>query len=380
MGFFKKLKEKIFRIKTDDEKKLEKEDKLEEKKAKKLTEAETKEIKKLQEVEAKIEQTKLVEIEKATKVEKFVTGLAKSNSNFSKALLDLNASTIKIDETYFESLEEILIMSDVSLKLTNVIIHEIKETIKRQGISDKNLISEIIVDKMFLLYANQDNLSTELNFQDGRLNVFMMVGVNGSGKTTSIAKIAAKFIKQNKKVLIAAADTFRAAAAEQLSIWAKRVGADIVTAKKENQDPASVVYETLEKAKKENYDLVIIDTAGRLQNKVNLMNELEKLNRIVEKFIEREIDEALLVLDATTGQNGISQAKAFKEVTKLSGIILTKMDGTSKGGIVLTIKDEFDIHVKFIGVGEKIDDLTEFDLDKFIYAMAKDVIETSDLT
>ncbi|WP_371246155.1 signal recognition particle-docking protein FtsY [Mycoplasmopsis agassizii] len=380
MGFFKKLKEKIFRIKTDDEKKLEKEDKLEEKKVKKLTEAETKEIKKLQEVEAKIEQTKLVEIEKATKVEKFVTGLAKSNSNFSKALLDLNASTIKIDEAYFESLEEILIMSDVSLKLTNVIIHEIKETIKRQGISDKNLISEIIVDKMFLLYANQDNLSTELNFQDGRLNVFMMVGVNGSGKTTSIAKIAAKFIKQNKKVLIAAADTFRAAAAEQLSIWAKRVGADIVTAKKENQDPASVVYETLEKAKKENYDLVIIDTAGRLQNKVNLMNELEKLNRIVEKFIEREIDEALLVLDATTGQNGISQAKAFKEVTKLSGIILTKMDGTSKGGIVLTIKDEFDIHVKFIGVGEKIDDLTEFDLDKFIYAMAKDVIETSDLT
>ncbi|PAF55504.1 signal recognition particle-docking protein FtsY [Mycoplasmopsis agassizii] len=380
MGFFKKLKEKIFRIKTDDEKKLEKEDKLEEKKVKKLTEAETKEIKKLQEVEAKIEQTKLIEIEKATKVEKFVTGLAKSNSNFSKALLDLNASTIKIDEAYFESLEEILIMSDVSLKLTNVIIHEIKETIKRQGISDKNLISEIIVDKMFLLYANQDNLSTELNFQDGRLNVFMMVGVNGSGKTTSIAKIAAKFIKQNKKVLIAAADTFRAAAAEQLSIWAKRVGADIVTAKKENQDPASVVYETLEKAKKENYDLVIIDTAGRLQNKVNLMNELEKLNRIVEKFIEREIDEALLVLDATTGQNGISQAKAFKEVTKLSGIILTKMDGTSKGGIVLTIKDEFDIHVKFIGVGEKIDDLTEFDLDKFIYAMAKDVIETSDLT
>nr|WP_318024581.1 signal recognition particle-docking protein FtsY [Mycoplasmopsis agassizii] len=353
---------------------------MEEKKVKKLTEAETKEIKKLQEVEAKIEQTKLIEIEKATKVEKFVTGLAKSNSNFSKALLDLNASTIKIDEAYFESLEEILIMSDVSLKLTNVIIHEIKETIKRQGISDKNLISEIIVDKMFLLYANQDNLSTELNFQDGRLNVFMMVGVNGSGKTTSIAKIAAKFIKQNKKVLIAAADTFRAAAAEQLSIWAKRVGADIVTAKKENQDPASVVYETLEKAKKENYDLVIIDTAGRLQNKVNLMNELEKLNRIVEKFIEREIDEALLVLDATTGQNGISQAKAFKEVTKLSGIILTKMDGTSKGGIVLTIKDEFDIHVKFIGVGEKIDDLTEFDLDKFIYAMAKDVIETSDLT
>nr|WP_243720107.1 signal recognition particle-docking protein FtsY [Mycoplasma testudineum] len=331
---------------------------------------------KLKKVQDKLAKEEQKEIEKNTKVEKFVTGLAKSNNLFSKALLDLEKNHIVLDEDYFESLEEILIMSDVSLKLTQVLLNEVKQTVRRQNIEDPKMVAEIIIDKMFLLYANQDDINTELSFDPTKMNVYMMVGVNGSGKTTSIAKIANLFIKQGKKVLIAAADTFRAAAAEQLQIWAQRVGADIVVAQKQNQDPASVVFQALEKGKNEKYDLVIIDTAGRLQNKVNLMNELEKINRIVEKFIERPIDESLLVLDATTGQNGISQARAFNEVTKLTGIVLTKMDGTSKGGIVLTIKDEFNLYVKYIGLGEKVDDLSEFDLDAFIYAMAKDVIES----
>ncbi|OYD26543.1 signal recognition particle-docking protein FtsY [Mycoplasma testudineum] len=381
MGFFKKLKDKLFTLKTDEQKLEEKNAKVEAKLAKKMAkstptrnlEDEQLKLKKVQDKLAKEEQK---EIEKNTKVEKFVTGLAKSNNLFSKALLDLEKNHIVLDEDYFESLEEILIMSDVSLKLTQVLLNEVKQTVRRQNIEDPKMVAEIIIDKMFLLYANQDDINTELSFDPTKMNVYMMVGVNGSGKTTSIAKIANLFIKQGKKVLIAAADTFRAAAAEQLQIWAQRVGADIVVAQKQNQDPASVVFQALEKGKNEKYDLVIIDTAGRLQNKVNLMNELEKINRIVEKFIERPIDESLLVLDATTGQNGISQARAFNEVTKLTGIVLTKMDGTSKGGIVLTIKDEFNLYVKYIGLGEKVDDLSEFDLDAFIYAMAKDVIES----
>ncbi|WP_036452990.1 signal recognition particle-docking protein FtsY [Mycoplasma buteonis] len=308
------------------------------------------------------------------KIEKYQTGLSNA-SNFGKKLLELQNSHTKIDENYFEDLEELLIMSDINYKLVNIIIDKIKSEIRTNQITDIKLINEIIADQLFIIYANNSVINTTLNFDDSRkTNVFIFVGVNGSGKTTSIAKVAYKYIKQGKKVLIAAADTFRAGAVNQLQVWSDRIGAKIVKPDKEGQDPASVVYKAMQKAVDENYDLVIIDTAGRLQNKINLMNELEKMIHIIQKFEASAPHESLLVLDSTTGQNGLSQAKIFKEVANLTGIVLTKLDGTSKGGIVLSIKDEYDLDVKLVGLGEKLNDLQEFDLDLFIYQMMKDII------
>ncbi|CAC13847.1 CELL DIVISION PROTEIN FTSY [Mycoplasmopsis pulmonis] len=368
MGFFKNLKDRLFKLKTKEE--LEEQKKiLEEAKLK------AKEEKKLQKIQIKLEKDQKKEIAQLESVQKFVTGLNKSNSNFSKAILELQNNHVKLDDDFFEELEEILIMSDISAKLALLIIDEIQREVKIQNIDDPKIISEIIVDKMFLIYANKSFIDINLNYQEQRMNVFLMVGVNGSGKTTSIAKIAKRYKDLQKKILIIAGDTFRAAASEQLEIWANRVGVEIFKASQKNQEPASVVYQGLEYAKNNNFDLVIIDTAGRLQNKINLMNELEKINKIINKFIGRSVDESLLVIDATTGQNGVSQARSFKEVTNLTGIVLTKMDGTSKGGIVLSIKDEFDLNVKLIGLGEKMDDLVDFDLDSFIYGMTKDLIE-----
>lgn len=352
MGFFSYLREKLFgRKKTKEEKVAQKEAEL-----------------------AKQQEQELI---KSQKLEKYSTGLSKSSSLGSK-LLTLQNKHKKIDEEYFEELEEILIMADISAKLVNAIITHIKNEVKIRDLKDPKDIGELIADQMFVIYTNKSVVDTTLNVEDGRLNVLIFIGINGSGKTTSIAKIAHKYIKEGKKVLIAAADTFRAGAVDQLSVWANRVGADIVKPVKENADPASVVYEALDKAKKENYDLLLIDTAGRLQNKVNLMKELEKMYQIIHKFDENAPHECLLVLDATTGQNGVSQAKAFSEVAKTTGIILTKMDGTSKGGIVLSIKDEFGINVKYIGLGEGLEDLQEFDLDNFIYEMTKDLMDRNE--
>ena len=222
---------------------------------------------------------------------------------------------------------------------------------------------------MFVSYAQQgDDIVNEITFQNDGPTVLLVVGVNGVGKTTTIAKLAKRYIDQNKKVLLIAADTFRAGATEQLSIWAERLGCGIVTGK-ENQDPASVAYDGVKKAKEENYDLVICDTAGRLQNKLNLMNELAKIKRVIGKEITSAPHETFLIIDATTGQNGVIQAKAFKECTSLTGVIITKMDGTSKGGIILAIRDELGIPVRFIGLGEKMDDLQEFDLDQYLYGL-----------
>ncbi|WP_029513365.1 signal recognition particle-docking protein FtsY [Mycoplasmopsis primatum] len=348
MGFFSYLKEKLFgRKKSKEEKVAQK--------------------------EAELAQKEEQELLKSEKLQKYQTGLSKSSSLGSK-LLDLQNKHKKIDDEYFDELEEILIMSDISAKLVYAIITHIKNEVRLRDLSDPKDIGELIADQLFVIYTNKSIVDTTLNVQNDRLNIFIFIGVNGSGKTTSIAKIAHKFITQGKKVLIAAADTFRAGAVDQLAVWADRVGAQIVKPVKEGADPASVVYSALEKAKSENYDLLLIDTAGRLQNKVNLMKELEKMYSIIAKFQDDAPHECLLVLDATTGQNGISQAKAFSEVANATGIILTKMDGTSKGGIVLSIKDEFDLNVKYIGLGEKLDDLQEFDLDNFIYELTKDLI------
>ncbi|WP_406614028.1 signal recognition particle-docking protein FtsY [Mycoplasma corogypsi] len=348
MGFFKNLINKVF--KRD------------------------KEVKDVKQLEQLHNETRSEEILNSKKFEKYETGLNNS-SNFGKKLLELQNRHLKVDEEYFEELEEILIMSDINSKLVEIIIEKIKSEVKTNMISDPKLIGEIIADQLFVIYTNNSIVNTNFNFEDGRTNVFVFVGVNGSGKTTSIAKVANKFIQEGKKVLIAAADTFRAGAVNQLEIWANRIGAEIIKPSKEGQDPSSVVFQAMEKATAEKYDLVIIDTAGRLQNKVNLMRELEKMISVMNKFVDGAPHESLLVLDATTGQNGLSQAKTFKEVANLTGIILTKLDGTSKGGIVLSIKDEYDLDVKYVALGEKLDDLQEFDLELFIYQMTKDLIK-----
>ncbi|QEA01742.1 signal recognition particle-docking protein FtsY [Mesomycoplasma hyorhinis] len=352
MSFFKRLKEKIFgRSKTDEEKQLDE-----------IT-------KQRKEVEKQKQELK------EEKIDKYVAGLTKANISLSEQLIELQRSKLKVDEEYFEQLEEILIMSDISPFFVDVIIDELKKEVKKQNISDSKLINELIADKMYTIYANRSIINTHLNIKDGRLNIILMIGVNGSGKTTSISKIANQLKKEGKKILIAAGDTFRAAAVEQLEIWANRVGADILKPSPNEFDPGSVVYRAIEKAESENYDVLIIDTAGRLQNKVNLMNELKKVNKVIQNKYPDAPHESLLVLDATTGQNGISQAKHFKEATPVSGIVLTKMDGTSKGGIIFSIKDELDMDVKLIGLGEKMDDLQEFNLDNFIYALTKDLIK-----
>jgi len=222
---------------------------------------------------------------------------------------------------------------------------------------------------MFVSYAQQgENIVNEITFKEEGPTVLLVVGVNGVGKTTTIAKLTKRYLDQGKKVLLVAGDTFRAGATEQLSVWASRLGCDIVVGK-ENQDPASVAYDGMVKAKQGHYDLVICDTAGRLQNKLNLMNELSKMKRVISKEIPDAPHETFLIIDATTGQNGVLQAKAFKECTNVTGVVITKMDGTSKGGIILAIRDELGIPVRFIGLGEKMEDLEEFDLDQYLYGL-----------
>ena len=227
---------------------------------------------------------------------------------------------------------------------------------------------------MFIAYANNDNVDTEIQYDKDGLTIVMVVGVNGVGKTTSIAKLCHIFKKEGKKVLLAAADTFRAGAVTQLQIWADRVGVDIVVGK-ENADPSSVVYDGVSKAKNEGYDLLICDTAGRVQTKQNLMDELSKMNRIINKVAGHEANDVLLIIDATTGQNGVLQAKAFFDAVAVTGIVLTKMDSTSKGGIILAIKDELNIPVKFVCFGEQLDDIQEFDLDNYLYGLTKGMEE-----
>ncbi len=301
--------------------------------------------------------------------EKYVTGLDKSRKNFSSKLKTLSKKYQKINDQYFEELEEILIEADVGVALTMEIIEATRIDATNKGITSPEEINELIVDKMFVSYANSgDNIVNEIQFSKNGPTVLMVVGVNGVGKTTTIAKLAYRYQKMGKKVLLIAGDTFRAGATEQLRIWSERLNCLFVSGK-ENQDPASVAYDGVSLAKKENVDLVILDTAGRLQNKTNLMNELAKMKRVVAKEIEGAPQEIFLIIDANTGQNGVIQAKAFKECTSLTGVVITKMDGTSKGGIILAIRDELGIPVRFIGLGEKMDDLEEFDLDQYLYGL-----------
>ena len=304
--------------------------------------------------------------------EKYVVGLDKSSETFSDRINELAARFREINDEYFEELENLLIMADVGVSMVMKIVSEIKTEVRIRNITDPREINDIIVDKMFVIYANESIMSTKINYAAEGLTVILMVGV---GKTTTIGKLAHRIVHdEGKKVVVAAGDTFRAGAIDQLAVWAERVGVDIVKGK-EGGDPSAVVFDALNKAKETGADVLICDTAGRLQNKVNLMNELEKMNRIIKRVVPEGPHETLLVVDATTGQNGVSQAIEFSKITDITGIVLTKMDGTAKGGIVLSIKDQLNIPVKFIGLGEQVDDLQEFDLEQYIYGLCKGLVE-----
>lgn len=313
-------------------------------------------------------------IGKSTKQnEKYVAGLDKSSTSFSEKINSLAARYREINDDYFDELENILIMSDVGVNMVMTIVDEIKKEVRLENIKDPRQINDIIIDKMFVIYANDSIMTTKINYAKEGLTVILMVGVNGAGKTTTIAKLANKMKKEGRSVMLAAGDTFRAGAIDQLDVWAKRLDIPCVKGK-EGGDPSSVIYDGVKQAKEAGVDVLICDTAGRLQNKTGLMRELEKMTRIIKKYVPDGPQETLLVIDATTGQNGVNQAVEFSKITDITGIVLTKMDGTAKGGIVLSIKDMLNIPVKFIGLGEKMDDLQEFDLENYIYGLCHDLM------
>lgn len=287
--------------------------------------------------------------------DKLKQGLQKTKINF---------GFTKVDEELLESLEEELIMADVGLETSERIIDNLRTKIKKEKITDAECVKEELKNELCEIF-NDNN--SKIDIQNSPA-VILMVGVNGAGKTTSIGKIASKMRKEGKRVLIAAGDTFRAAAVEQLEEWARRAGCDVVKGK-ENQDPSSVIFDACKKAKEDNYDVLICDTAGRLQNKKYLMDELKKMKKIIDREMEQSSKETILVLDGSVGQNAISQVESFKECTGLTGLIITKLDGTGKGGIVIRLYDENKIPIKFIGVGEKIDDMEVFDSKDFINAI-----------
>lgn len=306
--------------------------------------------------------------------EKYDRGLKKSRTGFGAKLNHFLANFRHVDEDFFEDLEDLLIESDVGYDMAMKISDELREEVKLQNAKSKQDVSNVIIEKMVDLYedAGKDE-NPDLNFAKEGPTVIMFVGVNGAGKTTTIGKMAKRFKDEGKRVLLAAGDTFRAGAVEQLDVWAKRDGVDIVMGPA-NGDPAAVVFDGVKKAKEENYDILLVDTAGRLQNKVNLMNELAKMKRIMAREIPDAPHEVLLVLDATTGQNALNQAKLFKESTDVSGIVLTKLDGTARGGIVLAIRNELHLPVKYVGLGEKVTDLEKFDASDFVYGLFKGLV------
>lgn len=353
MGLFSKIKEKFIK-----EKKIENEDIVT-----------TNDVEQ-QKSDSKEENKKEKTVENVKVYEK---GLTKSRENFVSKLVGLTNKYKKITDEYFDELEEILINADIGVETVMNFIDRLKERVKYEKIEDTEYLKEIIVDELFIIYVNDEVITSKINFANEGPTIILFVGVNGVGKTTTIAKIADKLKNEGKKVMLVAGDTFRAGATKQLEEWANKVGTSF-TGRSEGADPASVVYDGLEKAKEESIDVVLIDTAGRLQNKTNLMKELEKINKVIGKIIPGAPHETLLVIDATTGQNGISQAIAFKEITNITGIVLTKLDGTAKGGIVLAIKEKVGIPVKYIGLGEKKEDLQPFDIEKYIYGLFKDMM------
>lgn len=299
-------------------------------------------------------------------------GLEKTRVEFTSKLGKLSKKYRVVTEEYFEELEEVLVMADIGVSTVMNFMDRLRKRVNKEHITDTEMLKEVIVDELFIIYVEDEMLTTKINYNENGPTVVLFVGVNGVGKTTSIAKLAYRMKSENKKVMLVAGDTFRAGAVEQLEEWGNRL--DLPVIKSESKDPSAVMYDALKKAKEEDYDVVLIDTAGRLQNKVNLMKELEKINKVIGNLIEGAPHETLLVIDATTGQNGISQAKSFKEITNITGIVLTKLDGTAKGGIVLAIKENVNIPVKFVGLGERKEDMIPFDIENYIYGLFKDMI------
>ena len=347
-----KIQEEVQEIKETAEKELEKIEKnFEEKKE----EVKEQIIEKVEEIKTEIKEEKV----------NISQRLTKSKEGFFSKLKNIFTSKSKIDDSIYEELEDLLIQSDIGLGMTTKLINQLEKEVKARKISEVNEVYDLLKDLMSQFLLSQDS---KMNLKDDRMNVILIVGVNGVGKTTTIGKLASKYKKLGKKVLLGAGDTFRAAAVEQLEEWARRAEVDIVKGR-EGADPASVVFDTLTKAEQTKADIVIIDTAGRLHNKANLMRELEKINNIIKKKIGEERYESLLVIDGTTGQNGLNQAKEFNSVTELTGCIVTKLDGTAKGGIVFSVSEELQRPIKFIGLGEKIGDLIEFNAKDFINAI-----------
>lgn len=311
--------------------------------------------------------TKKVEVDHETKI--YNLGLAKSREGFGARLNSIANKYKEANSDYFDELERCLIEADVGVNLTMSVLDETEKMAASQHLDNPKEINDLLVDNLFMNYAKSgDSFQTEIKFDPENPTVLLMVGVNGTGKTTTIAKLAKHYKGLGKKVLLVAADTFRAGAVQQLSIWANRIGVDIFE-RGQGADPASVCFDAVKKAINDKYDLVMVDTAGRLHTKDYLMAELGKVNRVIKKVLPVAPQEIWLALDANTGQNGVQQAKVFKEVTPLTGVVITKMDGTSKGGIILAIRDQLGVPVRFIGLGEHEDDLREFDLDRYLYAL-----------
>lgn len=337
-----------------------------------LTYNEPKQEDKKQEQAKKKQKKKVKLTEKDKDLVTYDKGLEKTRKEFVFELSLLGKKFTKVTEEYYEELESLLIKADIGVNTVFKFIDRLRNRVKHENITDTVYLTEVIVDELFMIYVEGENLTDKINMADEGPTVILMVGVNGVGKTTTIGKLANKYKNEGKKVMLIAGDTFRAGAVPQLEEWASRT--DSLFYGKENTDPAGVIYDGLLKAKEENVDIVLIDTAGRLQNKVNLMNELDKINKVIGKHVINAPHETLLIIDATTGQNGISQAESFKGITNITGIVLTKLDGTAKGGIVLAIKETVGLPVKFIGMGEGINDLRAFDIEDYIYGLFKDMM------
>ncbi|MDA3130644.1 signal recognition particle-docking protein FtsY [Aliibacillus thermotolerans] len=305
--------------------------------------------------------------------EKFKEGLTKTRDSFVGRMNELFAKYRTVDEDFFEELEEVLISADVGVTTVLELIEELKDEVRLKNVKETKDIGPIISEKL-AEKLDKTGEDAHLNMQEDALTIILFVGVNGVGKTTTIGKLAHRFKEEGKHVVLAAGDTFRAGAIEQLEVWGERVGVDVVK-QTSGSDPAAVMYDAIHSARAKRADVLLCDTAGRLQNKVNLMKELEKVKRVIAREVPNAPHEVLLVLDATTGQNALSQAKTFREATDVSGIVLTKLDGTAKGGIVLAIRNELDIPVKFVGLGEGVEDLKPFDANQFVYGLFQELIE-----
>ena len=312
--------------------------------------------------------------EKRKKAEKFRIGMMKTRTQSLSSLKDILEKSRTIDEDLFSKLEEIFIMADIGVETVVEFVENIREVVRREKIEKPLDLENIIVDQMFELYLKNEIVNTNIRYNKNGLTVILFVGVNGTGKTTSIGKLAYRIKNEGKSVMMAAGDTFRAGAINQLKVFGERVGVEVI-AKEAGSDPSSVIFEAIKEAKAKNIDVLLVDTAGRLQNKKNLMMELDKINRIIKRETGNDSFETYLVIDATTGQNGLSQAQIFSEVTNITGIVLTKLDGTAKGGIVLAIRNKLGIPISFVGLGEKITDLEYFDIEDYIYGLFSDFFE-----